>query len=302
MQARLEKPFYIPNFSKFTMLKNQLKTVALLGLLSGLLLGVGYLIGGYQGLTIGLIIALAFNFISYWFSDKIVLALYRAKPAGKEYDYLHTMVKELATKANIPKPKVYIINTPQANAFATGRNPKKAVVACTTGILQLLTKDELKAVLAHELSHVKNRDILVSSIAAGIAAVISYVAFMARWAAIFGGFGGRDREGSNIFELLVLGIITPLMATLIQLAISRSREYLADASGAKLTGQPLHLASALEKIAGSIQHYPFAAHASTTSTAHLFISNPFRNAGLMHFFSTHPPTEERVKRLKEMKL
>ena len=282
------------------MIKNQLKTAALLGLLSGLLLGVGWLIGGYQGLTIGLIFALGFNFISYWFSDKIVLALYRAKPAGGEYNYLHQMVEQLAMKAGLPKPRVYVIHTPQANAFATGRNPNKAVVACTTGILQLLTKDELNAVLGHELSHIKNRDILVSSVAASIAAVISYVAFMARWAAIFGGFGGRDRNGGNMFELLVLGIVTPLIATLIQLAISRSREYLADASGATLTGKPLQLASALEKIAGSVQHYPFMAHASTTSTAHLFISNPFRNKGLMHFFSTHPPTEERVRRLKAM--
>jgi heat shock protein HtpX len=284
------------------MSKNQLKTIALLGLLGGLFLGVGWLIGGYQGLSIGLIIAVGINFVSYWWSDKIVLKLYRAKPADGKYSHLHQMVEELAMKANIPKPKVYVIDTPQANAFATGRNPKHAVVACTTGILQLLSKEELKAVLGHELSHVKNRDILVGSVAASIAAVITYVAFMARWAAIFGGFGGRDnRGGGNILELLVLAIVTPLIATLIQLAISRSREYLADESGAKLTGQPLQLASALEKIAGSVNHYPFKAHASTTSTAHLFISNPFRNKGFMHFFSTHPPTAERVKRLKAMR-
>ncbi len=285
------------------MIKNQLKTAVLLGLLTGLLLGVGWLIGGYQGLTIGLVIALGINFVSYWFSDKIVLMLYGAKPAGKEYAWLEQMVAQLASHAGLPKPRVFIVSTPQANAFATGRNPKHAVVACTTGILQLLDKDELRAVLGHELSHVRNRDILVSSVAAAIAGVISYVAMMARWAALFGGFGGRDNErGGNVLELIVLAIITPLVATLIQLAISRSREYLADASGAKLTRQPLQLASALEKIAGSVRHHPFAMHASTTSTAHLFISNPFRANALLALLSTHPPTAERVRRLREMRV
>ncbi len=282
------------------MINNQLKTVVLLGLLSGLLLGVGWLIGGYQGLTIGLIFGLGFNFVSYWFSDRIVLALYRAKPADREEYYnLHRIVESVAERAGLPKPRVYIIDTPQANAFATGRNPQRAVVACTTGILSLLDKEELEGVIGHEISHVKNRDILVGTIAAGIAAVISYIAFMARWAAIFGGFG-RDERDSNGLELLILGILTPIIATLIQLAVSRSREFLADESGAHVTGKPLALARALEKISGSVQHHPFAPHASTTATAHLFISNPFRNVGWLHLFSTHPPTAERVRRLKQI--
>jgi heat shock protein HtpX len=283
------------------MLPNQLKTALLLGLLGSLFLFVGYLIGGYQGLTIGLIFALGFNFITYWFSDRIVLALYGAKQAGKEEYYnLHRIVESVAQKAQLPKPRVYIINSPQANAFATGRNQKRAVVACTTGILNILDKDELEAVIGHEISHIKNSDILVGTIAAGIAAVISYVAFMARWAAIFGGFGRDDRD-SNGLELIVLGILTPIIATLIQLAISRSREFLADESGAHITQKPLALASALEKIAGSVHHHPLAPHASTTATAHLFISNPFRNLGWLHLFSTHPSTADRVKRLKELK-
>ena len=278
---------------------NQLKTVLFLNLLSGLLLGAGWLMGGYQGLTIGLIIALITNLGSYWFSDKIVLAIYRAKSADKtEYTYLHQMVEELAAKAYIPKPRIYIINSPQMNAFATGRNPEHAVVACTTGILQHLTRDELKGVLGHELSHITNRDILISSIAAGIAAVISYIAFIARFAAIFG--GGRDRD-NNVLELLVLAIITPILATMLQLAISRSREYIADSSGAKLTGHPEHLASALEKIAGSVKAHPLAPHASTTATAHLFISSPFRANAFLNLLSTHPPADERIRRLRAMK-
>src|SRR3989344_269034 len=281
------------------MSNNQLKTIVFLGLLSGLLLAAGWLIGGTTGITIGLGIALVTNAGSYWFSDKIVLALYRAKPADeKEYKHIHQMVEELAAKARIPKPRVYIINSPQANAFATGRNPEHAVVACTTGILQLLTKEELRGVLGHELSHITNRDILISSVAAGIAAVISYIAFVARWAAIFG--GGRDRENNGL-ELIVLAIVTPIIATLLQLAISRSREYLADSSGAKLTGHPEHLATALEKISGSVKAHPFEAHASTTATAHLFISNPFRVNAFLNLLSTHPPAEERIRRLRAMK-
>lgn len=278
---------------------NQLKTVMFLGLLSSLLLLAGWLIGGYQGLTIGLFIALITNFGSYWFSDKIVLAIYRAKPAAPaQYKHLHNMVEELAKKAQIPKPRIYIIDSPQMNAFATGRNQQNAVVACTTGILQNLTSDELKGVLGHELSHITNHDILISSVAAGIAAVISYIAFIARFAAIFGGSRNRDNNG---LELLVLAILTPIIATMLQLAISRSREYLADSSGAGLTGHPEHLASALEKISGSIKAHPLTPHATTTATAHLFISNPFSANALLSLLSTHPPVELRVKRLKAMK-
>lgn len=284
------------------MMENQLKTVLLLGLLSGLLLGVGFLIGGVQGLTIGLVFGLGFNFVSYWFSDKIVLALYGAQPAGKEHDELQQIVADVARAAGIKKPKVYVIKTPQANAFATGRNEKHAVVACTTGILELLDRDELCAVIGHEISHVKNKDILIGTIAAGIAAVISYVGMIARWGAIFGGFGGRDERDTNLLELLVLGIVTPLIALLIQLAISRSREYLADASGARITKMPLKLASALEKISGSVKTHPFAAHASTTATSHLFIENPLTAEGFFALLSTHPPVKERAKRLRGMKV
>ena len=278
---------------------NQLKTALCLGLLSSLLLAAGWLMGGYQGLTIGLIIALMTNLGSYWFSDKIVLAMYSAKPADKtQYKYLHQMIEELAEKAHIPKPRIYIINSPQANACATGRNPQHAVVACTTGILSLLTKEELRGVLGHELSHITNHDILISSVAAGIAAVISYIAFIARWAAIFG--GGRNRDNNGV-ELVVLAILTPIIATLLQLAISRSREYLADQSGATLTSNPEALARALEKISGSVKAHPFAAHAATTATAHLFISNPLSANVLVSLLSTHPPMEARVKKLRSMK-
>jgi heat shock protein HtpX len=279
---------------------NQLKTAFLLALLSGILLGVGWLIGGYEGLTIGLLIALGFNLVSYWYSHKIVLMLYRAKPAGSEHARIDIMLEELARKAKLPKPKLFIVTTPQMNAFATGRNYANAVIACTTGLLQALDENELRGVLAHELSHIKNRDMLVSTVAAGIAAVISYVAFIARWGAIFGGFGGRN-DRNNVLELLVLAIVTPLAATLIRLAISRSREYLADESGAKITGEPQHLASALQKISSSVQQHPFRSHSSTTSTAHMFISNPFKGRSLFHLFSTHPPTTERVKRLESMR-
>lgn len=285
--------------------KNQIKTVLLLGGLTGLLLLIGALAGGRAGLTIALIFAGGMNFVSYWWSDKIVLWMYRAKEADqKKYTRLHSIVKEIAGKAHIPMPKVYIIDTPQSNAFATGRNPKHAAVAVTAGIMQLLDEKELQGVLAHEIGHVKNKDILISTVAATIAGVISYIAMMARWAAIFGGVGGRDNENgnSNILELLLLAIIAPIMAMIIQLAISRSREYLADETGAKLSGDPLALASALQKIEKSVHNYPFARMGKTEATAHLFISNPLKASAFLELFSTHPSTENRVKRLREMKL
>jgi len=282
---------------------NQLKTGLLLGILTGLLLLIGQLVGGFQGLTIGLVLALVMNVGSYWFSDKIVLMMYKAVPATpQQYPHLHKIVEELCHTAQLPKPKLYIIPTEQANAFATGRSPKHAAVACTEGILKLLTKEELKGVLAHEISHVKNRDILVTTIAATIAAVIGYVAFMARWAALFGGLGGRggNQEGrGNVLELIVLAIVAPLTATLIQLAISRSREYLADETGAKTIKNGEHLAKALEKLHASVKHHPLGFGNAQTSS--LFILNPFSAQGMMALFSTHPPHTERAKRLRSMK-
>ncbi|MBU0461631.1 MAG: zinc metalloprotease HtpX [Nanoarchaeota archaeon] len=279
---------------------NQLKTVALLGLLSGILLGVGYLIGGFNGLTIGLIIAVVMNFGSYFFSDKIVLFMYKAKLATeKQQPELYKIVREVTHLAKMPMPKVYIIPTEQPNAFATGRNPKHSAVACTEGIMKLLTKEELKGVIAHEVAHIKNRDILIQTIAATIAAVISYVGFIARWGAIFGGMGNDREGGSNILQVIVLGIITPIIAMMIQLAISRSREYLADETGAKTIHNPLALASALEKLERGVKSHPLRFGNKATSA--LFIANPFTMHGMMSLLSTHPPMDERIKRLKAMK-
>ena len=280
------------------MIKNQLKTVVLLGALTGLLLGIGYYFGGYSGLTIGLIIAVLMNFGTYFYSDKIVLAMYKAKEARKsEYPELHNIVEEVSRLAKIPKPRIYIVPTNNPNAFATGRNPKQAVVACTKGILDLLSKDELKGVIAHEISHIKNRDILIQTVSATIAGVISYVAFMARFAAIFGGFG-RDRDGGRMIELLVLGILTPLLAMIIQLAISRSREYLADETGAKTIHNPIALANALAKLEHAGKRNPLTF--GNKATECLFISNPFSARGFISLLSTHPPMDKRIKRLKGM--
>ncbi len=279
-------------------IKNQIKTVILLGLLTGVLLFVGYLIGGPSGLTIGLIFALSINFLTYWFSDKIVLRMYKAKIIKKsEYPELHKIIEELCKQANLPKPKIYIINSENANAMATGRNPKHAAVAVTTGILNILDKNELKGVLAHELSHIKNRDTLITTIAATIAGVISYVAFMARFAAIFG--GSRD-EGGNILSLLVLAIITPIIAMILQLALSRSREYLADEKGALISKQPLALASALQKLEQTAKIRPM--RKGNPATSSLFIVNPFSARGFTTLFSTHPPVALRVKKLQEIKV
>ena len=261
------------------------------------------MIGGKQGLLFGLIFAGLMNFVSYWWSDKIVLKLYKAKEADKnKYSELHSMVDEIRHVAKLPMPKIYIVESQQSNAFATGRNYNHAVVAVTTGILDLLEKNELKGVLAHEIGHIKNRDILISSVAATIAGVISYVAMMARWGAIFGGFGGNREGNNNIVELIVLAIIAPIMALIIQMAISRSREFLADETGAKLVRDPFSLASALEKIHKNVNHHPLKKMGTTEATAHLFISNPFKGKSFLNMFSTHPQMEERVKRLRNMKL
>lgn len=283
------------------MIKNQLKTVLLLGLLTGVLLGVGHLVGGMQGLTIAFAFAILMNFGSYWFSDKIVLAMYRAKKVTKDQaPKLYNIVEEVASQADMPMPQVYEIPSENPNAFATGRNKNKAAVAVTNGLLKLLSKDELKGVIAHEFAHIKNKDILIQTIAGTIAAVISYVAMMARWAAIFRGFGGRsnDRGGGDIISLLALTILTPILAMIIQLAISRSREYLADETGAKIIRNPYALADALEKLEASSYQNPMRLGNNTTSS--LFIVNPFKGGGMLSLLSTHPPLKERVKKLRGM--
>ena len=278
---------------------NQIKTILLLGLLSGLMLVAGFFIGGNYGLTIALAIALVMNFGSYFYSDKIVLRMYKAQPAKKsEHPKIHKIVEDVAHKAHIPKPKIYIVPSDNANAFATGRNPKNAVIACTQGILKILDANELKGVIAHEIAHVKNRDILVATIAATIATVISYLAMMARFAAIFGGM--RDDRGGNGLSLLFLAILTPIIAVIIQLAISRSREYLADSTGAKFTKEPKALASALHKLEQANKNNPI--RFGNTATSSLFITNPFSARGLVSLFSTHPAMQERIKRLNEMKI
>ncbi|NQU78178.1 zinc metalloprotease HtpX [Candidatus Woesearchaeota archaeon] len=278
---------------------NQVKTFVLLLALTVVLLFVGQLVGGAQGLTIAFIIVLVMNGVSYFFSHKIVLMMYKAKEAKEnEYPDLFKTVREVTRLAKIPMPKVYVIPSDSPNAFATGRNPKHAVVACTKGIMQLLSKDELKGVIAHEVAHIKNRDILIQTVAATIAGVISYTAMMARWAAIFGGFGGRDDDSGGIIGFLALAIVAPLVAIIIQLAISRSREYLADEIGAKTIHNPLALASALEKLENGISKNPLKFGSPTTSS--LFIANPFNAKGLMSLFSTHPPMKERIKRLRKM--
>ena len=278
-----------------SVLTNGLKTAILLGLLTGLLLWVGSLWGS-RGFTFALIFVFIMNFATYFFSDKIVLKMYGAKPVPKNH-WLYKLVHEVAQKAKIPAPNVYIIPISTPNAFATGRNPKHAAVACTEGILSLLSKDELKGVLAHEISHVKNRDILIATIAAVIAGTISYIAQMAQWGLMF---GNRDeRGGGNIFGTLLLIIVTPLVAMIIQLAISRSREYLADASGASILKDSKSLASALKKIHAGIAVNPL--RHGNRATASLFIDNPFKGENLIALFSTHPPMESRLKRLNDMR-
>lgn len=281
-------------------MRNQLKTLIFLSLLTGILLLFGQLIGGRQGLIIAFIFSLLMNVGSYWFSDKLVLAMYGAKEvAYEDAPFLHQIVEELARNAGIPKPRIYITPQEIPNAFATGRNPQNGVVAVTEGILRLLSPEELKGVLAHEIGHIKNRDILIQTIAATIAGVIMFVANMVKWAA-FLGFGGRDEEeGSNPIVALVLAIIAPIAATLIQLAISRSREYLADETGAKLSGNPEYLARALEKL--DAYSRGMVARDINPATAHMFIVNPLSGSSLLNLFSTHPPIAERVRRLREMR-
>ena len=280
-------------------MSNTLKTTLLLGLLTGLLMWIGQLLGGTQGLAVFFVFAVVMNFGSYWFSDRIVLAAYGARELPEQdAPDLFRIVRELAVGAHMPMPRVYLIPRESPNAFATGRSPEHAAVAVTEGILRLLTLDELRGVLAHELSHVRNRDTLTSAIAATLAGAVMMVARMAQWAMLFGGLRRDDREeGSSGLEALVMIIVAPLAAMLIQLAISRAREYQADASGAQLSHAPHSLAAALEKIGAVSGRIPLPAG---PATAHLWIVNPLRGNWLAGLFSTHPPIEERIRRLRAM--
>lgn len=283
-------------------MENKLRTTLLLAVLTALIIFIGRLFGGSQGMIIAFVLAVVMNLGSYWFSDKIVLAMYRAQPLDEQQaPEIYRIVRELASQANIPMPRVYLIPQDTPNAFATGRNPQHAVVAVTEGLWRLLTPDEIRGVLAHELGHVKNRDILISSIAATLAGVVMILANMARWAAIFGGFRGSDEDegGGGIIGLLVTAILAPIAAMLIQMAISRSREYLADETGAKLSHSPESLASALEKLARASQRLPM--QDARPETAHMFIVNPLSGKNLVNLFSTHPPIEERIRRLRSMR-
>ncbi len=275
-------------------MSNGVKTVLLLGGLSGLLLAIGDVVAGPTGLMFGLIVAAVMNLGSYWFSDKIVLRMYRAQAVGPEHP-LYRVTERLARQGGLPMPKVYVIPDPSPNAFATGRNPEHAAVAATEGILRVLSEHELEGVIAHELAHVKHRDILISSIAATLAAAIMMTARMAMYAGMFGGGRQDDRDhGTNPIALLAMMILAPMAAMLIQAAISRSREFSADAGGAQIAGNPYGLADALRKIEAASQRVPLDAN---PATAHMFIVKPFSGAGLMSLFSTHPPTEARIRAL-----
>jgi len=281
-----------------------LRTVVLLGLLTGLLMAIGGIIGGTVGMFIALIIAGFMNFMSYWFSDKIVLSMYGAREISyEEAPWLHEMVEELARKANMPKPPIYLVPMEQPNAFATGRGPGHAAVAVTRGILEILEPEELKGVLAHELAHIKNRDVLVATIAATIAGAIGFLANMAQWALFFGGLQNNEEEegkGGGFAEMIgaiLMIIIVPIIATIVQLAISRAREYLADETGAKICGCPMALARALKKIEEYVMQVPTNVN---PGTAHLFIENPLKGGGIMELLSTHPSTEKRIERLCEL--
>ena len=283
-------------------MSNVFKTGLLLAVLTVMLVLIGGAVGGRQGMLIAFFIAVVMNFVSYWFSDKMVLAAYGAQPIEEaSAPRLYAIVHRLATRAGIPMPRVYMIPSETPNAFATGRNPEHAVVAETEGIMRILDEEELEGVLAHELSHVKNRDMLISTIAATLAGAITYLAHMAQWAAMFGGRGRDDEEGgSNPIAMILLAILAPIAALLVQMAVSRSREFQADATGAKVAGKSWGLMKALEKLQIANQQMPMAD--ATPATAHLFIVNPLSGATLSRLFSTHPPLEERIARLRAMRV
>ena len=276
---------------------NWFKTTLLLGAMTALIIWIGHIFGGQQGMVFAFILAMGMNFFSYWYSDKIVLKMYRAREVSpQEKPELYQIVQQIAQNANLPMPRLYIIPNPSPNAFATGRNPEHAVVAVTEGLIKLMNRDEIAGVLSHEMAHVKNRDILIGSIAATMAGAIMILASMARWTAIFGG-GRNDDEGGGLggIGLIVMSILAPVAALLIQMAISRSREYHADATGASFLGQSHGLASALEKLGAYSRKVPLEAN---PSTAHMFIVNPLSARNMASLFSTHPPLEERIARLK----
>ncbi len=277
---------------------NTLKTTFFMGLLTVLLVIIGAALGGVAGMTLAFLLAGGMNFFSYWFSDKIVLRMYDAVEIEESDDpRFYGMVRHLAERAELPMPKVYIIEDDSPNAFATGRNPAHAAVAATTGIMRLLNDEELAGVMAHELGHVKNRDILISTLASTFAGAITYLAQMAQWAAFFGGGRSDEDDGGGIIGSIAMMILAPIAAMLIQMAISRSREYGADAAGAQISGNPLSLARALKKLETGSQQVPLAAN---PATAHMFIVNPLTGGGLMSLFSTHPPIPERVQRLEDL--
>ena len=283
-------------------MSNQIKTVLFLGLLTGLFVAVGGAIGGRGGMVIALLLAVAMNFFSYWYSDKIVLKMYRAQPLDESNaPGIYSIVRELAGQAGLPMPRVYLIDQPTPNAFATGRDPAHAVVAVTRGIVDLLTPRELRGVLAHELSHVKHRDILIGSVAATLAGAIMVLASLARWSAFLGGGGSDDEEGGGLgmVGLLIMSILAPLGAMMVQMAVSRGREYLADRGGADMSQDPEALASALEKLESANQRRPMANQ--HPETAHMFTVNSLGGRGMASLFSTHPPIAERVGRLRGMR-
>lgn len=276
---------------------NQIKTTILLAVLTACIVWIGQLLGGRQGMIIALVIAAGMNFFSYWYSDKIVLRMYKAREASpQQAPEIYRMVQELTRRAGLPMPKVYVIPDDTPNAFATGRNPQHAVVAVTEGLLRIMDREEIMGVLAHELAHVKNRDILIGSIAATLAGAIMMLATMARWSLFLGG-GRDDEEGGGLggIGLLVMSILAPLAAVIIQMAISRSREYLADAGGAAICGHPEWLARALEKLGAASGRMPMNAN---PSTAHMLIVNPLSGKSMMSWFSTHPPLQQRIARLR----
>ncbi len=273
-----------------------LKTAFLLTLLTVFFIWIGGMLGGKQGMTIALILALGMNFFTYWFSDKIILRMYGAKEVTEsEAPELYSTVRAMSHKAQMPMPKVYIMQADQPNAFATGRNPSNAAVAVTTGIMRILTPDELSGVIGHELSHINHRDILIGTVAATIAGAITYLSHMAQWAMIFG--GRDDDEGGNPFVAIIMMIVAPIAAMLIQMAISRSCEYHADKGGAEIAGNSRYLANALRKLHNASRAIPMHA---TPATSHLFIVNPLSGGGIIKLFSTHPPIEERIARLEAM--
>lgn len=278
---------------------NALRTGILLTALTLLFVAVGGVVGGQSGAVFAFIFASIMNLGAYWFSDKLVLTMHKARPISpSDAPRLYSMVQELATSAGLPMPRIYMMPSNSPNAFATGRNPQHAVVAVTQGILQLLDENELRGVLAHELAHIQNRDMLIGSIAATLAGAISMLAFFARWGAMFGGFGGRDDREGGIIGLLAAAIVAPIAAILIQMAVSRSREYAADNSGARIAGSPSGLANALAKLEGAAQKRPMQAN---PASAHMFIVNPLRGKSVWNLLSTHPPIEERIRRLRDQR-